>query len=49
LLKTFENWKIIFIIIKQNRNTDNYLLFLPSCLLKKGQTKILKEGRKEKE
>jgi hypothetical protein len=46
LLKIFENWKIIFIII--NRNTDNYLLFLPSCPLKKRQTKILKEGRKEK-
>jgi hypothetical protein len=45
LLKIFENWKVIFIII--NRNADNYLLFLPSRPLK-GRTKILKEGRKDK-
>jgi hypothetical protein len=46
LLKIFENWKIIFIII--NRNADNYLLFLPSCLLKKEANKNI-EGGKEGE
>jgi hypothetical protein len=47
LLKIFENWKIIFIII--NRNADNYLLFLPSCLLKKEANKNIKGGKEGEE
>jgi len=42
LLKIFENWKIIFIII--NRNADNYLLFLSSRPLK-WRPKINKGGK----
>ena len=42
LLKIFENWKIISIII--NRNVDNYLLFLSSRPLK-GWPKINKGGK----
>jgi hypothetical protein len=45
LLKIFENWKIIFIII--NRNADNYLLFLSSRPLK-GRPKINKGGKEGK-
>jgi hypothetical protein len=44
LLKIFENWEIIFIII--NKIDDNYL-FLSSRLLK-GRAKINKGGKEGK-